>query len=252
MRKSLRIKLGAIGTTFALAGALAIASSGTTGAYFSDTKLGGVTGTVGSVTIGTAGGVAGVGQGISFVFSNLAPGKVQTATVTYTNTGTLAQDIYLTFPSITALHALNNLKTDGHVYLVGGKTGGQNLLYFSSSNLNDGRTDQNVLLNSCALDGLQASFVSGNSGCVPLNYSYRLASNVAPGGTGTFSFSFNYPSTYGNPVSVTGTAGLTGGGLFNSFPVNEAYGPDAAEIGDGLPFQIIATEVGVPAPDTRY
>jgi hypothetical protein len=245
------MKVGAAGTTIALAGALAVVASGTTGAYFSDTKNGAIDGTIGSVRITTSGGVAGSGNGIGFSFTELAPGVAQQAVVHFTNTGSMAQDVYLTFPSQTALHALNNLKTNGAVSLSGGVTGAE-VPIFSSTNLNDGRTDADVLVNSCATDALQASFVSGDNGCIPLESTIKIVSGLPAGGTGSFSFGFNYAASYGDPTSVTGSAGLTGGGVFNDFPAFEAFGPDAAYTGKGLPFQVVATEVNKTLPASNY
>ena len=80
MRKSTKMKVGAVGTSFALAGALAIVASGTTGAYFSETQPGTVAGTIGAVHVLTS--------NTTFAWTNMMPGDPKSATVNFTNTGT--------------------------------------------------------------------------------------------------------------------------------------------------------------------
>ena len=224
MRKSITMRAGAIGTAFALAGGLAVIASGTTGAYFSDTKTGVIKGTTGSIKITTTGGAVGADDGLNFAFVNLMPGEAQTATVNFTNTGKKAQDVYLTFPNRPALHALNNAGTFAEVHVAGGK-GGNIAPLFDSTNLNDGRRFSETG-NSCG--------PFDPTGCWPLPDKLLVARDVAPSGTGSVSFSFNYPTK------------MTGGqdGVFNAYPVTEAFGADAAgTAGDGLPVNVVAVQV---------
>ena len=80
MRKSTKMKVGAVGTSFALAGALAIVASGTTGAYFSAAQDGTITGAIGTVKLSTT--------NTTFAWTNMMPGDPKSATVNFTNTGT--------------------------------------------------------------------------------------------------------------------------------------------------------------------
>lgn len=219
MRKSFKMKVGAVGTTFALAGALAVVASGTTGAYFSETKTGVITGNAGSIHIVTSGGASGVGDGLNFSFNNLMPGEAQTAKVDFTNTGSAAQDVFLTFPNVPALHAMNNLGSFGEVNVVDG--GGT--LLFHSTNLNDDRPDAS---------GTCGTFTP--AGCWPLPAKLKVASHVAVGASGSVSFSFNYPA------KKTGGQGLA----FNHYPSPGAVGADLSATGDGLPFNVVAVQVG--------
>ena len=213
---------GAIGVA---ALAFVAASSSVTGAYFSESKGGTIDGTLGQVHLDV--------NPASIAFTNMLPGEPQTATVTFQNTGTGPQDFYLVFPNVPALHALNNLGTYGEVHLTGGPTGNK-IALFDSINLNDGRTLESG--NSCG------TFTP--AGCWPLNDSYKLASSVARNGTGSFSFTFNYAGKLSNVANVNGPLAA-----FNGYPAQnfggQAFGPDAAGTSaSGLPYQIVATQVG--------
>jgi hypothetical protein len=205
---------GALG---AAAFALVAAAAGTTGAYFSEAKDGGITGNMGSVHLSTS--------ETTFAWSNMMPGEPKSATVDFTNGGTGPQDFYLVFPNVPALHAINNLGTWGEVHVTGGKSGNVVAL-FDSNNLSDDRPDAT---------GTCGTFKP--TGCWPLPAQLKLASNVGPGGTGSFSLSFTYDGRIGK-----GTSG--GVGVFNSYPSKDAVGADAASSGNGLPFKVVAVQVG--------
>ena len=214
-------RLLALGLTGAAAVGLAATASGLTGAYFTDSKAGTITGTIGAVKIATSGGTGTNGLDIAFV--NLMPGEPQTLDINYLSQGTGPQDIYLTFPNVPALHALNNLGTYGSVTITDTSTG----LVFLSSNLNDGRTTPDFV-NSCG--------PFSPAGCWPLPTKLLVRSNLAPGAGGTVHFTFAYPG------KLTGN----GPGVWNSYPsFPQAYGADAAGTpGNGLPFNVVATQVG--------
>lgn len=211
MRKSIMLKVGAVGTTFAMAGALAIAASGTTGAYFSETQVGGITGTPGAVHLNTS--------ATTFAWTNMMPGEQNSAKVDFTNTGTGAQDFYLVFQNATALSALNDLGTYGeaHVSVNGVEK-------FASANLTDHWADLSV----------------GQAG-VPLTHALPakilLASNVTKDSVNSFEFDFKYDGRIGN-----GTSG--GVGVFNSYPVSGQTTKVPGETGAGLPFSVVAVQVG--------
>jgi hypothetical protein len=147
------MKVGAVGTSFALAGALAIVASGTTGAYFSAAQDGTITGAIGTVKLSAT--------NTTFAWTNMMPGDPKSATVNFTNTGTGPQDFYLVFPNDPALHALNNLGSYGEVHVVSDGTD-----VFDSANLQDGRHDTTSTAagsNSCG-----SIFTSTGTGCWPL------------------------------------------------------------------------------------
>jgi hypothetical protein len=212
----------------AAAFALIAAAAGTTGAYFSETADGGITGNIGAVHLSTS--------NTTIAWANMMPGEPKTATVDFRNKGTGNQDFYVVFPNGPALHALNNLGGYGEVHVTGGKTGNIVAL-FDSANLQDGRTLAN-LGNSCS--------GSTPTGCWPLPSKLKIAGNVAPDATGSFSFTFAYDGRLGE-----GTSG--GVGLFNAYPSittlatpgSQAFGADAAgPSGNGLPFKVVAVQVG--------
>jgi hypothetical protein len=209
------LKYKIIGLALALvliAGLVAVASNAT-GAFFSDTKDGVATGSAGMVKVGTS--------DLNLNFNNLMPGVPQTVTVDFQNIGSGHQDIWLVFPDRDALHGINDLGTYGAVKVT--STGGAS---FYSQNLND----------------------RPNNGTTPLPRAIKLAADVPDGWAGTMYFTFQYASKLGDPSSSHGA--LTGGGVWNPYPLKELtyYTPTpgiALGSKNGLPFQIVGTEVGV-------
>jgi hypothetical protein len=214
MLKNLKIKGVALVASVALLGGTAWLAAGATGAYFSDTHSGTISGTVGSIRVTPYGGSGVSGADISF--SNMLPGAAQTATVDYQNTGLDPEDVYIVFNNATALSALNNLGTYGEAHLSANGTP-----LFDSANLNDNST-------SCG--------PFSPSGCWPMRSQYLVASNVAPGATGSVSLTFNYASKLKSQ----------GPGVWNSYPVSGQFTTNASEgSGSGLPYEIVATQPGV-------
>ena len=155
------------------------------------------------------------------------PGEPQTITINYQNTGTGPEDIYLTFPNVPALHALNNLGTYGELHIADSSSGP----VFDSANLNDGRTVAPPAPNSCG--------PFSPAGCWPLPTAVLVRSNLPVGGTGSATFTFAYAGKLSGNVS----------GVWNSYPAapptGEAFGADAAgPAGAGLPYNVVATQVG--------
>jgi hypothetical protein len=198
-----------IGAILSLLGLVSLAAVvGSTGAYFSDTNNGKVSGTVGSIKVATSGGTG--ADTADFTFTDLLPGTPQSATVNYQNNGRNPQDVWVVFPNADALHSLNQLGTYGEVHIAA-----NGVEKFASQNLNDG----------------YACGTPGNPGVAtvcPVPQKLKLASNVAPGAGGNMTFAFNYASKLvaGNIDGATGPAWNTYAG------------------GDGLPYQIVATQVG--------
>lgn len=228
MSRTTRRMVG-VGITLVATVGLAVAASGVTSAYFSDTESGTITGTVGQVSISVTGGGGTTGR--DFAFENLLPGEPQSIKINYQSTGTGPQDLYLTFPNGPALHALNNLGSYGYVKVTDSSAG----VLFESSNLQDGRTRplSDPHPNSCGN-------VFTEAGCWPLPSQIRVRTNLAPSATGTITFTFGYAS------KLTGN----GPGVWNAYPSNnppysQAYGDDAlGDPGDGLPYNVVATQVG--------
>jgi hypothetical protein len=195
---------------------IAIAAN-SSGAYFSDTKDGNISGSVGAIRINGSGGTG--ANGLNFAFNNLMPGEAQSASPTYTNTGNNPEDVWIVFPNATALSALNNLGSYGEVHL---SSNGNAV--FDSANLKDSSA-------SCG--------AFSPSGCWPLAGKYKLASNLQPGDTGSMTFAFNYAS------KLKGQAPAGQSVAFNVYPVPGQTTTNASDgSGDGLPYQLVATQVG--------
>jgi hypothetical protein len=190
-------------------------ATGVTGAYFSETKQGEIKGNIGSIHIHTSGGTG--ENGLEFNFQNLLPGEPQTATVEYTNTGANKQDVWVVFNNAEALHSLNNLGTYGEVTL--SNSGG---VLFHSANLND---------NLPPASGECGPF--SPTGCWPLKEKYKVGSNVNPGAGSYFRFTFAYASKLKDPAAEEQP--------WNTYPPEVE--PSAIK-GNGLPFQVVATQVG--------
>lgn len=193
--------------------AVAMVGIGLSGAYFSDTHAGAISGTIGSIKI-DAGVNADTGGGLNLTFNNLLPGEPQSVTVNYKNTGTSPQDIWIVFPNAEALKALNNLGTYGSVSIVDTQ-GGVN---WFSENLNDAHT----------------SGTPGNEGVATIyNVPEKmlLQSNVAANASGSMTFTFAYASKLGTASKSSG------GGFWNYYPLGSTTN-------NGLPYQIVATQVG--------
>jgi hypothetical protein len=216
-------KIIALAITGMLTIGLVAAAATATGAYFSDTKDGKVTGSGGSILV-AAGANADTGGGLNFGWSNMLPGEVYSATAYFQNSGANPQDVYLTFPNATALSALNQLGRYGAVkILVNG-----NVVYYND-NLND----------------------YPNNGTSGVPSQIPLASNVAPNGSGNVTFQFQYAS------KMVGGNGL--GFMWNSYPAADKPIHDARDAagfgqrtvnpadgtGNGLPFAIVATQHGI-------
>ncbi|HET7060135.1 MAG TPA: hypothetical protein VFH99_02360 [Candidatus Saccharimonadales bacterium] len=213
MTKTMKARLSVLGIAAALMLVCIIVAVSVTGAYFSETKQGEINGSIGSIHIHTSGGNG--ANGLKFNFSHLLPGEPQTATVEYQNTGANPQDVWVVFNNAEALHALNNLGTYGEVTL--SNSGGT---VFHSANLND---------NKPPASGTCGPF--SESGCWPLQKQYLVSSNVQPGAGSYFKFTFAYASKFSDSSQE--------GDAWNLYPPESAT-PE----GNGLPYQVVATQVG--------
>ena len=213
----------ALVATVALLGGTAWIAAGSTGAYFSDTNVGDITGSIGSIQVDTSGGTG--ADHANLRFDRMLPGEPQTVTVNYLNSGANTADIWITFNNATALSALNNLGTWGEATLSANGT-----VLFHSVNLND---------------RIETCHVLSSAGCWPLRSEYKVASGVVPGAGGSVSFTFAYA---GKTITPPPT--------FNHYPASlKQYSEtldkadqetvNAADgTGNGLPYQIVATQQG--------
>lgn len=216
MLKSLKIKGAALAVSVALLGGTAWLAAGSTGAYFSDTHTGSISGTIGTIKVTPYGG--GGANGTDFAFTNMLPNVPQTASLSYQNTGANAEDVYIVFYNATALSALNNLGHYGQVHL-----SANGVPLFDSINIKDSSA-------SCG------AFHPDADGCWPLAKQYLLVSNLAPGAAGTASFTFNYAAKLGG----------NGPGAWNTYPIpGQTTTITADGSGNGLPYEIVATQPGV-------
>lgn len=220
MLKSFTSKGIALVSSVALLGGAAWLAAGTTGAYFSDTHDGTISGTVGSIRVTPYGG-SGTDH-TDLAFENLLPGASQTVSVNYENTGRNKEDVYIVFKNPTALSALNSLGTYGEVHLA---ADGNPL--FDSANLNDRAS-------TCG--------PFSPTGCWPLLNTYLVKSDVVPGGSGTVTFSFAYASKLKTQGAVGSPAAA-----WNSYPApgGQVTTNAADGTGSGLPYSIVATQPGV-------
>jgi hypothetical protein len=213
-------RFGAFLVTVGVSAALVGLAAHATGAYFSDSKAGTITGTLGSIKVTGSGGNG--TNNLDFQFTNLLPGVAQTASGGFQNTGRNPEDVYIVFNNVDALHALNNLGRYGEVHV--GANGAE---IFASQNLNDNTT-------SCP----PGSTAGGNPACAALPVQLKLASDVAPGNGGTFSFSFDYSTIHAGGLGNTSNIDGATGPAWNSYPLG-------VNTSAGLPYQIVATQVGV-------
>jgi hypothetical protein len=230
MTKNVKVKCAAIAGTAALLGGTAFVASGSTGAYFSDTHTGAISGTIGSIRVTPSGGTASAdGSLMDLAFNDLLPGTPETVTVNYQNTGANPEDVWVVFPNATALSALNSLGNFGTVHLSSAGTGAIGDI-FDSQNLNDNST-------SCPVGSTTTQHPFP---CEPLPNEVLVASNVNSGAGGSFSFQFNYASALSTQAPVGTTAD------WNTYPqAGQVTTNQSDGTGSGLPYQIVATQHGI-------
>ena len=221
--KSRNARLSVVGILVSAAVGLA-AFTNTTGAFFSDSKSGTITGTIGSIRITGSGGSG--ANGLDLAYTNMLPGEPQTATAQFTNSGSNAEDVWIVFPNATALSALNNLGNYGDIQVNANSTD-----MFDSQNLND-----NTI--SCPPGSSDPGHLPHpQNPCKALPSKIKLFSSVSPGGSGSVSVIFNYVS-YLSTQSPLFT-------VFNTYPVPGQVTTNPSDgSGAGLPYQLVATQIG--------
>lgn len=217
LTRNQKVRFSALAITLLAAVAMVLIGTRVTGAYFSDTKDGNVSGTIGSIQVTTHGGSG--ANGLDFNMPNMLPGEPQTLTVHYSNSGSGAEDVYFKFPNATALSSLNDYGHYAELHITSNGTE-----IFASQNLNDhAATCPNV----------------PSTDCRPLPSTLKLASNLAPGHSGTATFTFDYTGK----LTAQPPAGTTE--HFNEYPQSDQITVKASDgTGSGLPIQVVATQVG--------
>jgi len=167
MFTSLKLRGVALIATVALLGGTAMIASGATGAYFSETHTGTVTGSTGSIHVDTGASGGTGGDSLDFDLSNLLPGEPQSMTVRYTNSGLNPEDVWIVFDP-TALGFLNNAGTNATVSIT--STGG-------------------------------FSFTSSDMSTTPVPASIKVRSNLAPGSHGRTDGSFGIAASVSDPAA---------------------------------------------------
>lgn len=210
------------------------------GANFSASKSGTITGSVATVSVYAAGG--GGADNLDIAFGTpLVPGQDQSVTTTFGNNGTVAEDIYVVFNNPDALHAINQLGTFGNAHM----SVDTSPEFFGSANLNDG------LQNGASPAG--PYFCSspppppmGQLAVCPIPTTHLLVADVPVGATHTFTFTFGYADKLG---SHAGMSVSSGGGLFNPYPVDSTGTVVAGlSVNNGLPYQFYAVPAGTTGP----
>jgi hypothetical protein len=230
----MKVKLIGLLVAVVLVGALVAVAARATSAYFSDTQNGKITGTIGQIKVSLSGGTSGdgtTGSPYMFDWANMLPGVAYSQTMTVQNISPTSnsEDFWLVFPNATALSALNSLGRYGavEIFVDGG-------LIYSNNNLND----------------------IPNNGTTGLPDKVQLASNVGPTASHVVIFRFEYASAMSTQEP---------GGVFNKYPVvllpgqtqdprypdgyNQLTVNPADGSGAGLPFQIVATQLGIQPGD---
>lgn len=190
MSKRKFARIAAVFTTLAATMALIGVAVIGTGAYFTDSTPGAITGNLGTVVVAVS------GQDINF--ANLMPGETQTQTVTVRNDGTGNEDIYLAFKNDNfAWSAVNDMGQYGKFVIAGNTYDNLNNRYAQ------GTPGSGVMSTNPA------------SGCynvprVAINYLPHVISifTLTPGQTSTFNVSFtvNPCMTGGQGSTLWGTA----------------------------------------------
>jgi hypothetical protein len=160
--------IGAAGVTAALVGS-AVAGSG---AYFSDSKPGSVSATMGSIKVNT--------DHTTLSLQNLLPGEAQSQTASFVNSGLNAQDVWVVFDNAdlgdhssgTDTGLINDRGQFGQAEITS-----QGVTKFWSNNLNDDSS-------TCA-PGTGAPAV-----CNPVPHMLKLQDNLAPGASADLTFTY--------------------------------------------------------------
>jgi hypothetical protein len=155
-----------------------------TGAYFTDSKPGAITGNLGTVAINTD------GQNINF--ANLMPGETQTQTVWVQNTGTGNEDIYVVFSNDNkAWSAVNNLGQYGKFTVNGKVYDNLNNAYEALTPGLPGTPNGNGPVGPCGTEQIGANY---------LPHVIKLGT-LTPGQLWSFDISFQFNACLSSPLA---------------------------------------------------
>lgn len=269
MSKGKYWRLGGFAAALAASAGLVAAASGATGAYFNDTKTGQYTGTIGSILVKTSQSAGTGADNLNFNFANLLPGTPQPATVKFQNNGANAEDVYIVFPNVQALHAVNNMGRYGQVTVTSSLRG----TVFQSTNLNDGYAAEETNTGALSTFPAQgpghcptnptppaagtetpAAALANTSPCWPLPNVIKIASNLGPTQSGTMTFTFGLSAKWRDTATEGQTAFCwpliqISGDTNPADQMCDVNAPSGVAKGTNLPYQIVATQVGVAPND---
>jgi len=226
MQKRKLARIAALATTTVATAALLGSVVATTGAYWTDSHGGTITGTNGTVAI-TVNGGGGAGL-LDFDFSGIMPGVTKTATVNLYNPTANPEAVWVVFNNTNGIwSAVNDLGQFGK-FTVGG---------YIYDNLNNNSADAQPATPGVAGTST-GSYMSGSCSTVPrvpINYLPRAVKIVtlAAGASASFPMTFTYNACMIDHQGET---------LFNPA---EADPPIASHVGTGgLLFNVVAFQDG--------
>ncbi len=173
--------------------------------------------------------------------SPLVPGQPQSVSSTFTNTGNVNEDIYVVFNNASALHAFNQQGRFVQVSI--SVNGGASV--FASGNLNDGLASGANPAGPYNCTTYTVPDPNTPQIC-PLPSSQKLLSNVGPGASNYWTFTYLENSSSDNPAHNVGNGAQ--GQPFNAYPVNASGDIFAGSTNSGLPYQFYAVPAGQAGP----
>jgi hypothetical protein len=186
MRKSRFARFASLLAVIAVAASLIGVAVASTGAYFTSTQPGAITGNLGTVAVNIS------GQSINF--ANLMPGTPQTQTVTVQNTGTGNEDLYLAFTNEGFVWSAVNTYGRYAKFVIAGKT---------YDNLNNNST--NGLPPTPGVPGTGPATGPCGTPAVPINYLPHVVSlaTLVPGQVWTFDITFEWSACLSSGQGAT-------------------------------------------------
>lgn len=149
MNKSTTLRIAGFVGGIAVTAGLVTAAAGGTGAYFQDSKSGNqITGTAATIRVDASGGTG--ANHLNIGFRNLLPGEAQSKQVSYKNTGSAPQDVWVVFDQdkIGDGHGTSGINSLGRYASVHVASNG--IEKFGSNNLNDDQTTRPAGTADCA------------------------------------------------------------------------------------------------------
>lgn len=220
MRKPTALRLAGFTLAAGLTASLAGVAASSTGAYFTDSHDGNLSGTAGHLRLSVS--------STALSFADLVPGDYQTRSIDYSTNSSGHEDIWMVFPSGAGYSALTGYKGDpdfsagglgryGHFAVANGDQ-----VKFTSYNLQNrapGATDPicSVDANGNGGSNQQATSPTDTPPLCGVPQFIKLASDLPSGSTGTIHMTF----------------GVTGKWTGQNVPATNA------------PFKIVATQAGV-------